>query len=205
MTTHDVVLIGAGPAHLALLIHLERALGPAFAARCRLIEARSCFNWHADMAVSDARLQTSFLKDLVTLRDPTSPYTFLNYLKEVGLLDRFVHLNTCHPSRDLYRRYLDWVAKRFDAVSSYNTFADTIVATPGGYNLTVIDGQTRTSMVARHALSLALGSEPSFPGVLPKGDPRIFHTSQFLEALAGLENPGCGRFAHAWIEPASVP
>ncbi len=83
-------------------------------------------------------------QDLVTLRDPTSPYTFLNYLKEVGLLDRFVHLNTCHPSRDWYRRYLDWVAKRFDAVISYNTFADTIVATPGGYNLTVIDGQTRT-------------------------------------------------------------
>ena len=35
------------------------------------------------MLLEDSTLQTPFMSDLVTLADPTSPYSFLNYLKEI--------------------------------------------------------------------------------------------------------------------------
>lgn len=52
------------------------------------LDQKPSFNWHSELMFSDADMQTSFLKDLVTPVDPTSPYSFLNYLVEHGL---FIH------------------------------------------------------------------------------------------------------------------
>ena len=59
-------------------------------------------------------MQISFLKDLATPRDPTSRFTFLNYLKEVGRLDWFINLGTFLPSREEYEDYLRWCARHFE-------------------------------------------------------------------------------------------
>lgn len=39
-------------------------------------------------------MQVSFLKDLVTLRDPTSKFTFLNFMHKTGRLVDFFNLYT---------------------------------------------------------------------------------------------------------------
>lgn len=54
-----------------------------------------------------ARLtRLSLLKDLVTLRNPASPYSFVNYLKARGCLVGFINLGTFYPCRMEYNDYL---------------------------------------------------------------------------------------------------
>jgi L-ornithine N5-oxygenase len=52
----------------------------------------------------------SCLKDLVTLRNPRSEFTFINYLHASGRLDQFVNLDTLRPYRIEISDYLNWVA-----------------------------------------------------------------------------------------------
>ncbi|WP_283812081.1 SidA/IucD/PvdA family monooxygenase [Bradyrhizobium archetypum] len=44
------------------------------------------------MLLPGSDMQISFLKDLVSLRDPTSPFTFLNYLHKRGRFAGFHQL-----------------------------------------------------------------------------------------------------------------
>ena len=53
------------------------------------LEARDELAWHPGMLLDDATLQVPFLADLVTMADPTSRWSFLNYLKETGDLYPF--------------------------------------------------------------------------------------------------------------------
>ena len=46
-----------------------------------------------------AQSQVSFLKDLVTLRNPRSRFSFLNYLHATGRLDEFINLGSFSPYR----------------------------------------------------------------------------------------------------------
>ena len=54
----------------------------------RFLERQPRFGWHRGMLIDDATMQVSFLKDLVTLRNPTSEFSFLCYLQEPGPADR---------------------------------------------------------------------------------------------------------------------
>ena len=47
-----------------------------------------------EMKLDGATMQVSFLKDLVTLRNPRSAFTFVNYLHSVGRLDEFINLGS---------------------------------------------------------------------------------------------------------------
>ena len=53
-----------------------------------------------------------FLADLVTLADPTSPHSFLNYLHEHGRLYRFYFHERFHVLRREFEAYCRWVAER---------------------------------------------------------------------------------------------
>ena len=89
MTHHEVELlaIGAGPSNLALAVALEE-LGPPDLARGTLVIERDAdIAWQRGMLLPDALSQVSFLKDLVTLRNPRSRFSFLNHLHSVGRLD----------------------------------------------------------------------------------------------------------------------
>ena len=46
----------------------------------RFVERQARFGWHRGMLLEDATMQVSFLKDLVTLRNPASGFSFLSYL-----------------------------------------------------------------------------------------------------------------------------
>ncbi len=63
-----------------------------------------------------AEIQVPFLADLVTLADPTSPYSFLNYLHEQGRLYRFYFHERFHVLRAEYEAYCRWVAARLPAL-----------------------------------------------------------------------------------------
>src|SRR5262252_4391029 len=76
MTHREVELlaIGAGPSNLALAVALEE-LGPDdLADNCVVVERHPTVQWQPGLLVPWAKSQVSFLKDLVTLRNPTSRF-----------------------------------------------------------------------------------------------------------------------------------
>lgn len=77
---HDFIGIGLGPFNLGLACLTE----PIHELSGVFLESKPDFEWHAGMFLEGAHLQTPFMSDLVTMADPTSPYSFLNYLKSAA-------------------------------------------------------------------------------------------------------------------------
>lgn len=108
----DLICVGFGPASLAIAIALHDAGLPP--KKVLFLEKQPQFAWHAGMQLPGAKMQISFLKDLATPRDPTSGFTFLNYLFKKGRLNHFINLGTFLPSRVEYEDYLRWCASHFE-------------------------------------------------------------------------------------------
>src|SRR5581483_10624347 len=89
----DVFGVGFGPSNLALAIALaeHNARRPDRALTARFAERQERFGWHRGMLIEDATMQVSFLKDLVTPRNPVSPFSFLTYLHARGRLIDFIN------------------------------------------------------------------------------------------------------------------
>ena len=120
MHIHDLIGIGFGPSNLALAIALqEQAAQGGAPVDALFIEKQPRFAWHPNMLLDHAHMQISFLKDLATLRNPASPYTFLNYLHAKHRLQDFINLKTFYPSRHEFNDYLSWAASHFSEQCAY--------------------------------------------------------------------------------------
>ncbi|MGW3116266.1 lysine N(6)-hydroxylase/L-ornithine N(5)-oxygenase family protein [Streptomyces sp. NPDC001107] len=108
----DLVGIGIGPFNLSLaaLAHPLAELDTAF------YDQRATFAWHPGLLIDGARIQVPFLADLVTLADPTSPWTFLNHLKSRDRLFPFYFAERFHIQRAEYDTYCRWVAAGLPAL-----------------------------------------------------------------------------------------
>jgi L-ornithine N5-oxygenase len=194
----DILGIGFGPSNLSLAIAIEEFNDRRPADRrltARFVDVRRGFGWHDGMLLPGATMQISFLKDLVALRTPTSPFTFLNYLHEQGRLSDFINLKTFFPTRREFHGYLSWAASRIGLPVSYGTKATCIDWTGERFEVTlesVVDGSEVTRAAARHVV-IGSGSQPVLPeGIVPGA--RVFHNHQLLNRLAGLPSRPHGRF-----------
>ena len=115
----DFLGVGFGPSNLALAIALREYNDTADAPMsAEFIEAKPRFGWHTGMLIPGATMQISFLKDLVTQRNPTSEFTFLNYLTERRRLTEFINHKTFFPTRLEFHDYLTWAAQKVETASS---------------------------------------------------------------------------------------
>ena len=62
------------------------------------------------MMIEGATIQVPFLADLVTMADPTSRFSFLNYLKERERLYPFYIRESFYPLRAEYDAYCRWAS-----------------------------------------------------------------------------------------------
>ena len=111
--THDVIGIGFGPANLALAIAIKEhneAAAPAQQVTAVFLERKPRFGWHQGMLLDGATMQVSFLKDLATLRNPTSRFGFVPYLHDQGRLIDFINHKVLFPTREEFHDYLEWAA-----------------------------------------------------------------------------------------------
>jgi len=115
-TTRDVTLgavgVGVGPFNLSL----AALLAPFTSFRMRFFEKTADFQWHPGLLFPEATIQVSYLKDLVTLVDPTSVYSFLSFLRAHKRLYRFLNREQPRVSRKEFSQYLAWVAGRLPNV-----------------------------------------------------------------------------------------
>lgn len=191
---YDVIGIGFGPSNLALAIALcERAQDARSKCRFHFIEKQPKFVWHRGMLLPDADMQISFLKDLVSLRDPTSPLTFVNYLHKKGRLEDFINCKTFYPSRTEFNDYLCWVAGHFRTLCSYGE--TTVAVEPGISGQSVTSLRVRSRSVTghetiRHARNLvvAVGGLAHVPQIFQAAadDARVLHSSRYLDAIETL-------------------
>ncbi|HEV2782385.1 MAG TPA: lysine N(6)-hydroxylase/L-ornithine N(5)-oxygenase family protein [Actinophytocola sp.] len=191
---YDVVGVGFGPSNLALAIALDEHNRDAETPLSALfLERQPRFGWHRGMLIDDATMQVSFLKDLVTLRNPTSEFSFLAYLHGRGRLIDFVNHKSLFPLRVEFHDYLEWAAARFADRVRYGHEVTAVRPLPGGFEVTAGTGERSVPFRARN-LVLGLGLEPNLPEGAVLGA-RIWHNRDLLGRIDDLGDLAAGRFA----------
>ncbi|GAP86764.1 putative l-ornithine n5-oxygenase [Rosellinia necatrix] len=195
---HDLICVGFGPASLAIAVALHDSVEsgelPSISAstlpKVLFLEKQQQFAWHAGMLLPGAKMQISFIKDMASLRDPTSKFTFLNYLHRNGRLVEFTNLSTFLPARVEYEDYLRWCASSFDDVVRYGSEVLSVspdkVASGSVSAFTVTSRNSKTGAISRHRAKnviFAIGGQPSIPKCLPSSHPRVIHSSQYAHLV----------------------
>ncbi|NJQ04668.1 lysine N(6)-hydroxylase/L-ornithine N(5)-oxygenase family protein [Streptomyces lonarensis] len=200
---YDVVGIGFGPANLALAAALRESgggRGADSAPRALFLERKEGFGWHRGMLLDDATMQVSFLKDLVTLRNPASPLSFVSYLHSQGRLVDFINHKVMYPSRVEFHDYLEWSARAVDSMVRYGTEVTEVrpVTVDGVADTLEVVGRSagaedETVLCRTRNLVVATGLLPRLPeGVVVSS--RVWHSSSLLPALEALPGPAPERF-----------
>lgn len=160
---YDLVGVGIGPFNLSLaaLAHGAPDLRTLF------LDAKPAFSWHPGLLMEGTTLQVPFLADLVTMVDPTSPWSYLNYLRHHDRMFPFFFSERFHIPRREYDAYCRWVSDalpscRFDAhveQLGWDEERDVFVVTHRAADRTV------TQVLARQIV-LGVGTNPVVPQAL---------------------------------------
>ncbi|KAG9255575.1 ornithine monooxygenase [Emericellopsis atlantica] len=200
---HDLICVGFGPASLAIAVALHDSIAAGkqlrpdgTAPRVLFIEKQPTFAWHTGMLLPGAKMQISFVKDLATMRDPRSEFTFLNYLHRQGRLVDFTNLGTFLPARAEYEDYMRWAASFFEPVVRYSNEVISVSPDSGAKsvkNFTVQSRNVETGQVSSFRgrnVVFATGGAPSLPKSFPQKHPRVIHSSQYANVVNQvLSNP----------------
>jgi L-ornithine N5-oxygenase len=189
----DVVGIGFGPSNLAMAIAVAEhndTRGADAGVRSVFLERQAAFGWHRGMLLDDATMQVSFLKDLVTLRNPTSEFSFLRYLHSRDRLIDFINHKNLFPLRVEFHDYFAWAAAQVDDQVTYDAevLSVTPVRAPGG-DVVAVDVLSRHGgeLSTHRARNLVIGTglRPRLPEGVTASD-RVWHTSDLLHNLPKL-------------------
>ncbi|MFJ9803428.1 lysine N(6)-hydroxylase/L-ornithine N(5)-oxygenase family protein [Streptomyces wuyuanensis] len=180
---HDFIGIGLGPFNLGLACLTE----PVDELNGLFLESKPDFEWHSGMFLDGAHLQTPFMSDLVTLADPTSPYSFLNYLKEKGRLYSFYIRENFYPLRTEYNDYCRWAAAKLSSIR----FGTTVTRVEYEAEDEVYAVRTTAGETFRgRRLVLGTGTPPYVPDSCRELDGDFVHNSRYLQAKEELQRKG---------------
>ncbi|MFJ5807245.1 lysine N(6)-hydroxylase/L-ornithine N(5)-oxygenase family protein [Streptomyces sp. NBC_01426] len=197
---HDLIGIGFGPSNVAMAIALSEhnaRVGRQEAVTAHFFEQQPRFGWHRGMLIDDATMQVSFMKDLVTLRNPTSEYSFLCYLQSKGRLIDFVNHKNLFPLRVEFHDYLEWAAAKVDDMVSYGHQVVSVepVVRDGVVEYLDVTARSGDEVVVHRARNLVIGT--GLRPVMPEGverTERVWHNSDLLSKVEGLEGDEPTRF-----------
>ncbi|GHH40294.1 lysine N(6)-hydroxylase/L-ornithine N(5)-oxygenase family protein [Streptomyces candidus] len=182
----DLLGVGTGPFNLSLAALADGVPGLTSA----FLEQRPSFRWHPGLLIEGATLQVPFLADLVSLVEPTSPWSFLNYIKTGERMFPFYFAEKFHIDRAEYDAYLRWVSGQL-ASCHFGHQVDTVRwdAELGAFEVdfTRLDAAGDAEAVgrtyARH-LALGVGTAPHIPEPLRElaADPGalVLHSADYL-------------------------
>lgn len=191
--TRDLIGVGFGPSNLALAIALEEhnQRGDAVPLDAVFLERQPRFGWHRGMLIDGATMQVSFLKDLVTMRDPASRFSFLSYLSDRERLADFINSKSLFPTREEFHDYLEWAAGQLDHLVRYDCEVVRIHPVWDHDRVEQLDvvvrGRNGGEGAVHRARNVALapGLRPDLPpGVTPSA--RIWHNHDLLDRVATL-------------------
>ena len=195
----ELLAIGAGPANLALAVTLEELAPEQLSTRTVVIEQHDSVTWQRGMLLPWTLCQVSFLKDLVTRRNPRSRFSFVNYLHSTGRLDAFINLGSVLPYRTEISDYLRWVAQGLQNVRiSYGrrcVAIEPVVSDDGEvtrWSVRLADG----GAILCRSLVIGGGRDPYLPDVftaIPRE--RLIHSTEYLFRVDELDQAAPYRVA----------
>jgi len=176
---YTCVGVGVGPANLSLacLLGGHPEIDNVF------LDRKRCFSWHDEQQIPGATLQVSALKDLVTLSDPTSNYSFLAYLHEQGKIYHFINAQFDAVPRSEFRNYLEWASGRNPNV----VFGESIEEVT--FDGDVFRVATSQRDLTADNIVVGIGSQPWAPDIADcRPGTSQFHVNEYLprsRSLAG--------------------
>ncbi|MFD4942665.1 lysine N(6)-hydroxylase/L-ornithine N(5)-oxygenase family protein [Streptomyces sp. NPDC058239] len=187
---HDLVGIGIGPFNLSLAALAHGIPGNPHPLAAAFYEQRPAFHWHPGLLIDGASLQVPFLADLVTLADPASPWTFLNYLRSRDRLFPFYFAERFHIQRAEYDAYCRWVSDQLPGLH----FSHQVDAVRWNnerslfeIDFTQLDTDGEAEALGRtytHHIALGIGTEPHIPDPLkPLAEAEsvpVIHSADYL-------------------------
>ncbi|MDH6449213.1 MULTISPECIES: SidA/IucD/PvdA family monooxygenase [unclassified Streptomyces] len=188
----DLVGIGIGPFNLSLAALAQ----PLATLDAVFYEQRPAFDWHPGLLIDGATIQVPFLADLVTLADPASQWTFLNYLKTRERLFPFYFAERFHIQRAEYDAYCRWVAENLPGLH-FRHQVDAVRFNPERdvfeVDFTQLDTDGEAEALGRtytKNIVLGIGTEPYVPEPLKPlveapGVP-VVHAADYLAHRTGL-------------------
>ena len=187
----EILAIGAGPSNLAFAVAIEEMAPADLARHTLIIEQHDGVAWQRGMLLPWTQSQVSFIKDLVTMRNPLSRFSFVNYLHSEGLLHDFVNMASFLPFRLEISAYLSWVAQSLEKVSiqygrkcarieAVNSGADTTT----GWLVTMADGST----IGAKTLVVGAGREAHVPETFRRlPAERVIHSTEYSARVADID------------------
>lgn len=193
---HDFAAVGLGPFNLGLAC----LAAPLDDLDGVFLDQRPGFDWHPGMMLESATVQTPFLADLVTLADPTSPFSFLAHAKEEGRIYSFYIRESFHLLRHEFNRYCQWAVERlaeprWNVDLRWNTRVEEIAWSPdesadGEEGFYVLRARhlpdDRPVEVRARKLVLGTGTVPHVPDVC-RDLPGAVHSSNYLDHKKRLQ------------------
>ena len=183
--SYDFIAIGVGPMNLGLACLTEpiKELNGIF------LDQRSHFDWHPGMLLQDTTLQIPFIADLVTLADPTSPFSFLKYLKEQGRIYSFYIRENFLVLRNEFNLYCQWAISKLR-----NIYFDTEVVgityskEQNGYAVSTRSTRTGECQIFySKKLILGTGHQPYIPHCCKNIGQYAIHSSSYLNHKPQLQ------------------
>ncbi|WP_330172272.1 lysine N(6)-hydroxylase/L-ornithine N(5)-oxygenase family protein [Streptomyces sp. NBC_01498] len=197
---YDLIGIGFGPSNVAMSIAVNEhnaRVGRQESVTAHFFEQQPRFGWHRGMLIDDATMQVSFLKDLVTLRNPTSEFSFLCYLKSKGRLIDFINHKNLFPLRVEFHDYFEWAAAKVDDMVSYGheVVGITPVVRDGAVEYLDVTVRSAEGLVVHRARNLVIGTglRPQMPEGIERGE-RVWHNSELLKKVDSLDGASPSRF-----------
>ncbi|WP_371499573.1 SidA/IucD/PvdA family monooxygenase [Kitasatospora sp. NBC_00374] len=177
---YDLLGVGIGPFNLSLAALADRTDG----LRTLFCDAKPEFRWHPGMLVDGARMQVPFLADLVSLVDPTNPWSFLNYLRDQERLFPFYFAERFQLPRREYDHYCRWAAERLPNCR----FGTEVTALHWEPRAELYRAETGAGPLLARAVVLGVGTGPVRPEAFAAlaGHPRVWHSAEYLDRRSGL-------------------
>lgn len=182
----DFVAVGVGPFNLGLACLTD----PINDLKGVFLDKNTKFDWHPGMLLQDTTLQIPFMADLVTLADPTSPFSFLNYIKKQGRMYSFYIKENFLLLRNEYNQYCQWVTEKLPNLF-FNTEVTHIQYDEMDQCYVVTSKNTKTEEIKIYKakkLVLGTGTQPFVPECCKQLKGKAIHSSSYLRHKSELQS-----------------
>lgn len=177
-TVLDLIGIGFGPFNLGLAALLYKAKDFSYL----FLEKKQSFEWHEGMLLNNSKLQVHYLKDLVSLIDPTSHFSFLCHLVETNRIFQFLHRKEQSISREEFNNYYKWAANKIIHVN-YDNEVNEIDYKDGIF---IVKTQNKKIFYSKNIV-LGTGTTPNIlPNVEQYLGDACFHNAEYKSAKSKL-------------------
>jgi lysine N6-hydroxylase len=184
-TTYDFIAVGVGPFNLGLACLTQ----PIKDINGLFFDKNEAFNWHPGMLLEDTTLQIPFLADLVTLADPTSSFSFLNYIKEQGKMYSFYIRENFLLLRNEYNQYCQWAIEKMSNIY-FNTEVIQIDYSESEAYYVVTTKCTKTETITIYTtkkIILGTGTSPHIPKSCQNLKENAIHSANYLQNKSELQ------------------